>query len=40
MGGAGRVVACCANRMPRDIDAAFAPNDEIHRAAEIVGDDP
>ncbi len=40
VGGAALVVACCANRMPRDIDAAFAPNDEIHRAAEIVGDDP
>ena len=39
MGGAALVVACCVNRMPSDIDAAFAPNDEIHRAAEIVGDD-
>ncbi len=39
VGGAAMVLAYDANRMTRDIDAVFAPTDEIYRAARIVGDE-
>lgn len=39
VGGAAMVLAYDADRMTRDIDAVFAPTDEIYKAAQIVGDD-
>lgn len=39
VGGAAMVLAYDADRMTRDIDAVFAPTDEIYKAARIVGDD-
>ena len=38
VGGAAMVLAYDADRMTRDIDAVFAPTDEIYKAAQIVGD--
>jgi len=39
VGGAAMALAYDADRMTRDIDAVFAPTDEIYKAAQIVGDD-
>ena len=39
VGGAAMVLAYDSDRMTRDIDAVFAPTDEIYKAAQIVGDD-